>query len=233
MRTLLLRSLQGVIALVTVALLTGANDAGCGLGTVINGGTGGGQSTTGTGADPGDPAPPIACPDGMVVQLVCDPASPTGGDGGVIAVNECTGPNCPPPPPPPPPCDPSDANCVPPTAGDAGAPPPCDPDDANCSSPPPPPQCDPADPNCPPSFPPPGCSFQCAPADQVCPPGTDAVTVCTSSGGGEGDSGPGGAQPGTIPPGDANTPVSNVMCWTECAPHGCGGETPAEPPIPD
>jgi hypothetical protein len=254
MRTLLVRSLQSVIAFATVALLTGANDAGCGLGTVINGGTGGGQSTTGTGTIPVDPPPPIACPAGMVVQLVCDPASPSGG--GVIGVNECTGPNCPPPPPPcdpsdpscvppnpgdagtPPDCDPSDPSCVPPNPGDAGPPPQCDPADPDCASPPPPPpQCDPADPNCPPSFPPPGCAFQCVPENQGCPPGTDAVTICSNAGTGEGDSGTGG-QSGDVPPSDPNTPVSTETCWLECAPHGCGGgsgggETPSEPPIPD
>ena len=39
MRTLFVRSFQSVIAFAAVALLTGANDAGCGLGTVIGGET--------------------------------------------------------------------------------------------------------------------------------------------------------------------------------------------------
>ena len=180
------------------------SEAGCGLGTVINGGTGGGQTTTGTGTPPVDPPAPIVCPDGLVAQLVCDPASPTGGGGGVIII-ECTGPDCPSPPPP----------------------------------------CDPADPDCAPPFPPPGCSFQCVPPGQICPPGTDLVTVCvdgdsgSSGGNGAGGSGAGGSFGGEIPPGDPNTPVGSVTCWTECAPHGCGGggggggETPAEPPISD
>jgi hypothetical protein len=215
MRTLFVRSFQSVIAFAAVALLTGANDAGCGLGTVINGGTGGGQTTTGSGTTPVEPTSPIVCPDGLVAQLVCDPAPPTGG--GVIAVDVCNGPDCPPPPPP---CDPDDANCVPPTPGNPGTP-----------------QCAPDDPNCPPSFPPPGCSFQCVPPGPVCPPGTDEVTVCVDNGGGGGDGEPGtgGSFGGEIPPDDANTPVSNVTCWTECAPHGCGGgeETPSSPPIPD
>ena len=247
MRTLFVRSFQSVIAFAAVALLTGANDAGCGLGTVINGGSGGGVST-GSGTTPVDPPPPIACPSGMVAQLVCDPSAGSGGE--VFPVDVCDGPNCPPPPPP---CDPSDPDCVPPSPGDAGAPPPCDPSDPSCSSPPnpgnPPPPCDPSDPgcasppqcdpgdaNCPPPFPPPGCSFQCVPADQPCPQGMDAITVCTDSGPGAGEGGSGGSGGGMVPPGDPKTPVSNVTCWTQCTPHDCGsggGETPSEPPIPD
>ena len=240
MRTLFVRSFQSVIAFAAVALLTGANDAGCGLGTVINGSSSGGGGSVSTGPLPVDPPAPIACPAGMVALLVCNDTT-SGGGGNVFEVEPCDGPNCPPPPPPP--CDPGDANCIPPTPGDAGAPPPCDPGDANCGSPPmcdpadpscgspppPPPQCDPSDPSCPPSFPPPGCWIECVPADQTCPPGTDAVTICTDSGSGGGDNGTGGAGPG----GDPDAPVSSVTCWTECAPHGCGGETPSEPAIPD
>jgi hypothetical protein len=238
MRSLFVRSLQSVLALATVALLTGANDAGCGLGTVVSSGSSG-DTTVSAGSGTVPPTEPVMCPPGLELQMICvDPPPP---DGGVIPVDECTGPDCPSPPPK---CNPGDPGCPPPPAQDAGAPPPpppCDPADPNCTSPypgdPPPPPCYPGDPNCAPPSPPFGCSYQCVPATQVCPPGTDAQTVCTESsgsGGGE-DGGFGGGSPGDIPPsdpGDPNTPVIIGTCWTECVPHGCGGETPSEPPQP-
>jgi len=49
MRALFVRSLQSVLALGAVALLTGANDAGCGLGTVVSSG-GSGDTTVSAGA---------------------------------------------------------------------------------------------------------------------------------------------------------------------------------------
>ena len=279
MRTILVRSLQSVLAFASVALLTGANDAGCGLGTVIGGdGSGGSGTTVSVGSGTVDPTGPIACPSGTVVQLVCNP-SPSGGGG--VPIGGCMGPNCPPPPPPcnpsdpncsvpfpgdddvpppppcnpsdpncsspgnPPPCDPADPHCTSPYPGDP-PPPPCDPADPDCSSPPfpgePPTPCDPADSNCvpplpcepgggecPPPPPPPGCSYECVPAGQVCPPGSDLITVCVD--GGSASEGTAGGSP-SIPPGGPDTPVSNVSCWTECAPHGCGGSEPGEPGEP-
>jgi hypothetical protein len=261
MRTIFVRSLQSVLTFAAVALLTGANDAGCGLGTVIGGdGSGGGVSQTASaGSGTVDPTAPNECPSGTVLQLVCDPA-PSGGGG--IPIEECDGPNCPPPPPG---CDPADPDCTSPYPGDeVPQPPPCDPADPDCSSPPSP--CDPADPNC--TSPYPGDDvpqpLPCDPADPNCippmpcepggaecppppppppPPGcfyacVPADQVCppgtslvTVCTDSSGSEGTAGGSPST-PPGGPDTPVDGGGCWTECMPNGCGGEVPTEPPQP-
>jgi len=70
MRTIFFRSLQALAALSTVVLLTGANDAGCGLsssgGSTVTAGEGGGTAGTGGGTTTAG-----TCPDGTAPQWVC------------------------------------------------------------------------------------------------------------------------------------------------------------------
>lgn len=220
MRTIILRSIQALVSISAVVLLTGANDAGCGF-TETGGNTGTG---TGTGVAGGDGGTGVECPDGTIAQWTCGHGSDCG--------------NTPPPVcdcPLPPDCPPG-ANCpIPDIACVCDEPPPpedcvlecvpvtnicpagfhnevvCDPAE------PPPPPMDPNDPSTPfpgamggsePSYPGGSCSEVCVP-DNACPPGTVQQTVC--SGGGMIPTDP--ADPATPPP-----PPQEDACWNECVP---------------
>lgn len=120
MRKSILRSLQALATISAVALLTGANDPGCGLGTDGGGDNGSGGGTAGGSTGTGTA---IACAAGEIATWICGdpggvvPGDPTTSTGSGTPV-PVTDPAAPPPPegtgcepPPPPPCD--GANCPP------------------------------------------------------------------------------------------------------------------------
>lgn len=226
MRTFIARSLQALVSISAVILLTGANDAGCGFG-------GGNETETGGGtAGAGGTSTGVVCPDGTVEQWVCgDQPTPPPCMGPDCPVSDCgTGATPPPqqgctcaaPPPcipgepcePPPPCDCPPApecrlECVPVTnacpmgfhtetvCSVPGEPPPVDPGpDA------PMPAGGGAEPGMPGEV---TCVETCVP-DEICPPGTVQQTVCAAT-----------------EPADPNDPSmppqpSDDLCWNECVP---------------
>ena len=152
MRTMITRSLQALLSISAVVLLTGAKDAGCGFGETGGGTAGGG---TGGSTDPG-----LVCPDGSEAQWICGDPMPM----------PCQGPDC----------AVSNTGCAePPPVCDCPAPEPCAPGEAcppapACECPPPPPPCDGT--NCPPA---PECKLECVPVSNVCPAGFHTETVCS------------------------------------------------------
>ncbi len=115
MRKSILRSIQALASISAVVFLTGAKDAGCGLGS-DGGGEATGGASTGSGGEGGAS---LVCPDGQLAQWICDaPGGSIPGDPGTGTPVPQTDPASVPPsdgsgcqPPPPPPCD--GANCPP------------------------------------------------------------------------------------------------------------------------
>jgi hypothetical protein len=249
MRTILLRSLQALVSISAVVVLTGANDAGCGFGGVTTETGGGGVA----GGDPG-----TECPAGTEAQWICGGASHPGDPG---CGNTMT-------PPAPTPCDcPPQPDCAPgqpcpdiACTCDEPAPPPmedcslqCVPVQTMCPDgfhhetvcdpmPAPPPPMDPSDPGAPPPM---------NPDDPAAPPPMDPNDpgAPPSMGGGSDPGFPGGAchdtcvpdgmcPPGTVQqtictdvaapmdPNDPATPPDPGQCWNECVPADPGGPCP-------
>jgi hypothetical protein len=71
MRTIILRSLQSLAAMGAIALLTGANDPGCGDVTLAS------SRLVTPASDATDTTPGEACEDGMVKALVCEDGTVT------------------------------------------------------------------------------------------------------------------------------------------------------------
>lgn len=159
MRTSIVRSLQVLVSLSAVVILTGANDPGC-IPSISGSGSGGSAGGVATGGGSAG-----ACAEGTVPQWICGAPSDGGMAGpGTMGDGTKMGDGQPPPPPPPGAVD-AGLNCDPP--------PPCE--GADCPPPPPPP-CEGAD--CPPPPPAPGCVLQCVPAGNECPAGFHQETLC-------------------------------------------------------
>ena len=209
LRPLLGRSLQGLLAVSALLVLTGAKGEGCG-------GPGGGGT---------DPEPPV-CEPGTHVELVCIDS-----DAGPLCTEQCVpdsvcppgtieqvvcdaGSPCDPNMPMPPPQEECWTECVPTVCPDGS-----------------PGQvvCDPSIPPPPPGEPlptvPPGCWIECPGEPPVCPPGTIPVESCDAYGNCWFTCEP---DPNACPPG--TTPVESCDPYGNCT-YTCEPVDP-QPPCP-